>query len=322
MGTSIGFMLAFGGVVFLMFLVLTVPVAQSSGQKRLLKARLKQISSEKSSNVSRLIADAKLKKMSPIARNLETVSFFAPIRSLILHAGLTQSVLSILGQMALASLTAVLFLVLLGQLDGFGVVVIPLIAFLPIVRLVVIRNKRLAEIERQLPEALDMMKRALQVGHPFVKTLQVVAEDMGGPLGNEFGLAYVDINYGASVESALNALVERVPSLSLAALVTTVTIQRESGGSLSETLEKISGTIRGRFQFQRLLRTLTSESRLSAWLLGLSPFVLFVLMYVIHPGSMSKLTHTPQGHDLILKGLAGIAVGCFWMRNILQGVNK
>jgi tight adherence protein B len=104
--------------------------------------------------------------------------------------------------------------------------------------------------------------------------------------------------------------------------VATVAIQRETGGSLSETLEKISDTIRGRFQFQRQLRTLTAESRLSAWILGFAPFVLFIIMYVIMPDVMGLLIETPEGHSLLIKGGVGILLGCFWMRRILQGVNK
>lgn len=322
MQTSLGFMLAFGGVIFFMFMALTVPVAQNSSQKRLLKARLRKLSAEDANNVSQLITEAKLNKLSPLAQWIETQALFAPLRQLIMHAGLHKSVLNVISQSLALMLACLVILVLVGFTAFPGPLLIVVSALIPVFRLIVTRNRRLAQIEEQLPEALDMMKRALQVGHPFTKTLHVVAEEMGGPLGNEFGLAYVDINYGASVESALNALVERVPSISLTALVTTVAIQRESGGSLAETLDKISDTIRGRFQFQRQLKTLTAESRLSAWVLGFAPFVLFVIMYTLNPESMSKLTSTPEGHDLLIKGLVGILLGCLWMRKIIQGVSK
>jgi tight adherence protein B len=322
MATSLGFMLAFGGVLFVMFLTLSVPMTQNSSQKRLLRARLKDISAEESAQISQLIANAKLKKLSPVAQTIETLPWLRTIRTLIMHAGVSASVFSVLNKMALLGAGALAVLLLLKAPLGVALGIGLLCGFIPLGRLVMIRNKRLAQIEEQLPEALDMMKRSLQVGHPFAKTLQVVAEEMGGPLGNEFGLVSVDINYGASVESAMNALIERVPSVSLTALVATVAIQRETGGSLSETLEKISDTIRGRFQFQRQLRTLTAESRLSAWILGFAPFVLFIIMYVIMPDVMGLLIETPEGHSLLIKGGVGILLGCFWMRRILQGVNK
>ena len=98
-----------------------------------------------------------------------------------------------------------------------------------------------------MPDALDVMTRALRAGHPFNESLQMVSKDMTDPIASEMGMTFDEINYGVDVRQAFQNLLTRVPSMSLMALVTAVLVQRETGGNLAEILSSISKVIRGRF---------------------------------------------------------------------------
>ncbi|MGB1952108.1 MAG: type II secretion system F family protein [Marinobacter sp.] len=102
------------------------------------------------------------------------------------------------------------------------------------------------------------------------------------------------------------------------ALITAVLVQRESGGNLAEVLEKIASVIRGRFRFQRRVRTLSAEGRISAWVLTLTPFVLFLLITLVNPEYMPLLTESARGADIVMVALVLIVIGVFWIKKILN----
>ena len=126
------------------------------------------------------------------------------------------------------------------------------------------------------------------------------------------------MNYGGDTRSALLNLLERVPSVSMMALVTSVLIQRETGGNLAEVLEKISAVIRARFRFARKVRTLSAEGRLSAWILALQPFALIVMLQVMNPKYLPMLIDDPLGQQLIMGALVVAFFGLLWIRRIIH----
>src|SRR5262249_25880983 len=138
----------------------------------------------------------------------------------------------------------------------------------PFLKILRDRAQRMAKFEEQLPEALDVIKRALKAGHPFSQCLKLVSEDMEDPVRQEVELVFTEINYGSDVRTAMLGMLERMPSVSVMALITAVLVQKETGGNLAETLERITGVIRGRFRLYRRVRTLSAEGRLSAWILA------------------------------------------------------
>jgi tight adherence protein B len=180
------------------------------------------------------------------------------------------------------------------------------------------RQVRLAKFEEQLPDAIDVMKRALRAGHPFSACLKLVSEDMDDPVAGEFGITFADVNYGTDLRRALVGLLLRVPSTNLMAIVTAVLIQKETGGNLADVFDRISQVIRGRFKFGRRVRTLSAEGRLSAWILGLLPIVLFGLLWIVSPGYLPPLLSDPTGQKLILFACAMMFLGVLWMRRIIR----
>lgn len=191
-------------------------------------------------------------------------------------------------------------------------------ASLPRIRIGIERAKRLNKFEEQLPEAVDVMVRALKAGHPFTQTLKLVAEEMDQPIAKEFGIAAADINYGLNVKDAFINMLERVPNMTLMGLVTAVVVQKETGGNLAETLQGISKVIRGRFRFQRRVMTLSAEGRMSAWVLALIPFVLFAGLMATSPDYLTVMLIDPLGHKIVAVAFVVMVIGILWLRRIIR----
>ncbi|WP_137174027.1 type II secretion system F family protein [Massilia sp. HP4] len=191
-------------------------------------------------------------------------------------------------------------------------------ASLPLLRLARARDGRMARFERQLPEALDMMSRAMRAGHAFPTALKLVADEVAAPLGEEFKTAFDEVNFGVSMADALNNLAQRVPSMDLQYFVVAVLIQRESGGNLTELLTSISGIIRDRQKLAGQVRVLSAEGRISAWVLCLLPFGAGFMMYAVNPETMGVLVNDPVGRQLTGAALGMMAFGVLAIRKIVR----
>src|SRR5439155_11696085 len=150
-----------------------------------------------------------------------------------------------------------------------------------------------------LPDALDLMSRGLTAGHAFSESLQMVSSEMPEPIATEFRKTYEEQNLGLSLKLALENLAQRIPLLDLRLCITAILIQRETGGNLAEILEKVAYTIRERFRIMGDLKTLTTSSRMSAWILCGLPVFVAVAVTFMNPDYMSVLWKDPRGHYLI-----------------------
>lgn len=189
---------------------------------------------------------------------------------------------------------------------------------LPVIQLNRQRIKRLNTFDETLPEALDIMTRALRAGHPFNHSLKLVGEELGGPMGEEMSVTHAELNYGVSVKESLLNLTRRVPSKPLKSLVTAILLQRETGGNLAEILEKIGGVVRGGYKFQRKLKTLSAEGKMSAWVLAMVPIVLGVGMYGFVPDIIGELFTNPKGHNLLYASAVLYIVGFIWIKKVIK----
>lgn len=180
------------------------------------------------------------------------------------------------------------------------------------------RSARFVRFEEQLPDAIDVMRRALMAGHPFNAALDLVSEDMDDPIAKEFKTTFADVNYGNDVRRAMLGLLARIPSVTVMALVTSVLVQRETGGNLAEILEQIAKVIRGRFRFQRRVVSLSAEGRMSAWVLAMVPLGLFMAMYLITPDYFPIMFESPTGRNVVLATFLWAAVGVFFIRKIIR----
>lgn len=191
-------------------------------------------------------------------------------------------------------------------------------ASLPILHVWYRRKKRFNSFLEQLPDALDLVSRAMSAGHAFSEALHMVSTEMPEPIATEFRKTYEEQNLGLSIKLALENLTQRMPLLDLRMCVTAVLIQRETGGNLAEILEKVSYTIRERFRILGDLKTLTTSSRMSAWLLCGLPIFVALAVTVMNPEYMSVLWKDPRGHYLIAVALVMQITGMLIVRKILR----
>lgn len=179
-------------------------------------------------------------------------------------------------------------------------------------------NKRMDKIEASFPDALDVLRRALQAGYSFSDAIKLVTEEMEGELAKEFKLMFANINYSKDTKRALLSFIERVPSVSAMAFASAVLVQKETGGNLAENINNLSRVIRQRFTFRRRVRTLSAEGRLSAWILILLPFVLFAVIYLQTPSYVGELTGTKDGQKLLIWGAIGMTLGGLWISKLIR----
>jgi len=191
-------------------------------------------------------------------------------------------------------------------------------ALLPAVYVQRRRNRRIRQLERQLPDACDMLARALRSGHAFSGAIDMVGTEFAEPMSGEFRIVFDEINYGVSIAEALTNLATRVPIRDLRYFVIAVVIQRETGGNLAEVLDGITMLIRERFKLFDKVRVLCAEGKLSAWVLGLLPFCVGGAMFSMSPDFLDILWHDPMGIKMLVVSGAGMVFGVLWMRFIVK----
>jgi len=180
------------------------------------------------------------------------------------------------------------------------------------------RTRRLGRIEHQLPDAADFIARALRAGHSFTNVLQIVGNELPEPLSSEFRMAREEINYGVPMAEALHNMAARIPLTDLRYLIIAVLIQRESGGNLAEILGNISTIIRSRLRLLAQVRVLSAEGRMSAWILGLLPFGVMLVLTLINPDYVSLLWTDPSGVRLLWYAAGMILFGVVWLRKVIR----
>jgi tight adherence protein B len=180
------------------------------------------------------------------------------------------------------------------------------------------RTERLRVFERQIPEALDLMGRALRAGHAFPTGVKMVADEMAEPIAKEFRQLFDETNFGIPQNEALMRLADRVPIDDLRYFVIAVMIQRESGGNLAELLDNIAAIVRARLKLLGEVRTLSAEGRLSAWILGMLPFCVAGVIQLVNPGFMDVLWTDPIGHRMVGGALSLMVLGVLVMRKIIR----
>jgi tight adherence protein B len=191
-------------------------------------------------------------------------------------------------------------------------------ATLPFLYILRKRQSRIRKLEQQLPEALDLMSRALKAGHALPSGLQMVGEEAQDPIAGEFRIVHDEINYGVDVQAALMNLAHRVPSTDVRYFVIAVLIQRDTGGNLTEVLGNISALVRERLKLLGKVRVLSAEGRMSGWVLGVLPFAVAGIINLLNPKFMSVLWTDPMGLKLIYTALGMMLIAAFWMRKIIK----
>jgi len=283
-----------------------------------IEKRLQAMSAGAHQKSSSLVKQRLLSQTPGIEQLLLQIPRIHQLDRLIMQSGLNLSVAKFIGLMLFAVATGVAIALLL-RLPVFAVVAIGSAAgVLPLLYMQGAKHNRMIAIEQQLPDALDLMGRAMTAGHAFPSALQMVGGEMPEPIASEFRIVFDEINYGISTQEAMINLTTRVPSTDLSYFVIAVLIQRETGGNLAELLGNISQLIRARLKLMGTVRVLSAEGRLSAWILTLLPFALGFVLQLMNPQFLSVLWTDPIGQKMVVAALCLMVLGIFAMWRITK----
>ena len=180
------------------------------------------------------------------------------------------------------------------------------------------KRKRLALIEGQLPEAIDLLTRAIRAGHALNTAMRTVADESPEPLASEFRRVFDEQKYGFPFEKSLRGLASRVDLIDVRVIVIAILVQREVGGNLAEILDNISQLIRSRFMLRRQVEIFTAQGRMSGWVLGALPIALGVVIQIINPEYIALLFTDPAGRVMLAIGVTLQLVGYFWISRVLK----
>jgi tight adherence protein B len=200
----------------------------------------------------------------------------------------------------------------------FGVVSGLVVGLFPIGWLLMKRKWRLKAFAKQLPDALELIARALRAGHSLAAGFNLVSDEMSAPIGHEFQKVFEEQNLGIPMEESLHNMTTRVPNLDLRFFVTAVVLQRQTGGDLAEILDKIGYIIRERFKIWGQVQALTGEGRLSGVVLLALPPVLFVVVYRLNPEYVMPLFTDPFGRKMLFFGVVMQLLGALAIRKIVN----
>jgi len=193
-----------------------------------------------------------------------------------------------------------------------------LLGSLPYLYLRYRRNKRMGQIEEQLPEALDFLARSMRAGHAFSISLEMLGEESPDPLGQEFRVLFNEQNLGAPIEVALSNMADRVPLLDIRLLVSAVSLQKQTGGNLAEILTRLAEVIRERFRLKGQVKAASAHGRLTATILMLMPIATMFALLVVSPGYLQGMAKDSDGKYLIGFAIVGQILGNYFIRKIIN----
>lgn len=286
--------------------------------KRIARRLRMMSSSEHEDENIQLIKKRQLESMPPIERMLMSLPRIPRLDQLLEQAGSNMSVTSLL------SISASFFI--LGLIAGwyfsslwlFGLASGIAIGSVPLFFIVRAKQKRMRKMLLQLPDALELIARAMRAGHAFSGGLKMVADEMPEPIAGEFRLTFDELNYGLSMENAMLHLSTRVDIPDMKYFVISVLIQRETGGNLASVLEKIGSLIRERLRLFGRIRVLSSQGRLEAWILSILPFAVAGILFIIWPQFISLLWTEPLGRIMLATAGVMLIVGVLIMWRMVR----
>lgn len=313
------FLALVGGTVFLLTIALTIPVYGTSAKTmKATRARVQSIVSNMSEETRSILRERRLKGQSSFEKLVERIPQVEHLARVLDQLEIRTPAYRFL--LLSAVLGTAVGILTFAVSHGLILAVALAVAFAAAPTMVIFRrrDKRLAEFETQLPDALNMISRAVRAGLPFMDALKIAGQESPDPIGAELRTTFADMNYGMGMRDGFLNLMTRVPSISLTTVVTAVLVQRESGGNLADILDKVAGVVRSRFKLQRKILTVSAEARMSAWVLALLPMGLAAVLMLTSPSYLSGMIAHPSGMKIIGFAVCALLVGIFWMRQIIR----
>ncbi|PCJ08074.1 MAG: pilus assembly protein TadB [Rhodobacteraceae bacterium] len=181
-----------------------------------------------------------------------------------------------------------------------------------------VRTRRIKKFTAQLPSAIDIIVRSLKAGHPVVAAIALVAREMPDPIGSEFGILNDQMTFGSDLEQAMLNMYSRVGAPELNLLTVTVSVQRGTGGNLSEILENLGQMIRDRMMIRAKIKAISAEGRITAWIMLMFPFGLYYLILFMVPTYYDVLWESSYGSYIVIGCLSMIFMGMLVIRKLIN----
>ncbi|NIS71308.1 MAG: pilus assembly protein [Proteobacteria bacterium] len=283
-----------------------------------IRKRLRALASDKYGNEASILRNRALSEVPflnrvllkiPMIRRLDRIVQLADVRFPLGFFALLTIVLALIGLLGGSLVTGNHVL---------SVIMAALFGGIPVFYLRLRKKRRMQKFQRQLPDALELIARALRAGHAFSSGMKLAADEFDDPVGTEFGRTLDEINFGVSVSDALKNLANRVDCPDLKYFVVSVIVQRETGGNLAEIIESIAHLIRERFKLHGRIRVLAAEGKLSAMILLALPFLVILALRFTNPEYIATLVTDPIGKTMAGAGAFLMIIGVLVMRRMIH----
>jgi tight adherence protein B len=311
-------------VVVFALMLLSVSVALKyfdARRKSQVAGMLQTAAGEAAVNVSNLLKEIESEKQTGIRSLLSTLQFSKHATEMIQQAGMSWTSSRLIISMALMVIPGAFLGVMVPFLfNGFATGMLVGIVFgsLPYVVVRSKRSKRLATLEEQFPEALDFLARSMRAGHAFSISLEMLGEEMADPLGQEFRALFNEQNLGAPIDIALGNFSSRVPLLDVRFFTSSVMLQKQTGGNLSEILARLAYIIRERFRLKGQVKAASAHGRMTATILTLLPVFTMLALLFVAPGYLQGMAADPDGKFMIGGAVAAQLLGNFFIKKIIN----
>lgn len=282
---------------------------------------LKTASGDSSVSVSNLLKEIETEKPSGLGRLLGSMQFSQHAELMIQQAGLTWSSSRLLTAMFLLMIPGAalgMFLPFLFNAITTATLLALLFGAIPYMVVRSKRSKRLNTLEEQFPESLDFLARSMRAGHAFSISLEMLGEEMADPLGQEFRALFNEQNLGAPIDVALRNFTTRVPLLDVRFFTSSVLLQKQTGGNLSEILSRLAYVIRERFRLKGQVKAASAHGRLTAAILTLLPICTMLALLFVAPGYLQGMANDEDGKYLIGGAIVAQILGNFFIKKIID----
>jgi tight adherence protein B len=307
-------------IVIFVLILLAVSVAMKffdARRRNQVAGMLKTASGEPVITITNLLREAEADKGTGLRRVFSKFQFTQHAQTQIQQAGMAWSPTRLIGAMGMCAVPGLG----LGAMLSGPTVALALAcgcAAAPYLFVRRKRKKRLNTLEEQFPDSLDFLARSMRAGHAFSITLEMLGEEMADPLGQEYRALFNEQNLGAPLELALRNFTERIPLLDVRFFTSSVMLQRQTGGNLSEILARLAYVIRERFRLKGQVKAASAHGRMTATILTLLPIGTMGCLLMVAPGYLQGMASDPDGKKLIAAAVGAQLLGNFFIKKIIN----
>jgi tight adherence protein B len=286
-------------------------------RKRQVASMLQTASGEPVVTVANLLKELEPDKATGLKALIGSLHFSKHAQEMIQQAGLNWTATRLISAMGLMTIPGAGLGMMLGGPSGcvLGALCFFMLPYLYVRKK---RSKRLDQLEEQFPEALDFLARSMRAGHAFSISLEMVGEELPDPLGQEFRTLFNEQNLGAPLDVALHNFTNRVPLLDCRFFTSSVLLQKQTGGNLSEILSRLAYVIRERFRLKGQVKAASAHGRMTATILTLLPVATMLALLVVAPGYLQGMAADPDGKKMIAAAVLAQIVGNFFIKKIIK----